>query len=58
MAKKERTAEVEEVKHSLNECKSRVKQLNKQVRKYVAYLKKAEQIDLEEEYESHIPRID
>ena len=57
MTKEERAAEVEEVKHSLNECKSRVKQLNKQERSYITYIKKAEQIDLEEENENHIPRI-
>lgn len=37
--------------HSLNDCKSRTKQLNKQKRKYIAYLKKAEQIMLEENRE-------
>ena len=44
MSKEEREAEIKEVEHSLNECKSRTKQLNKQKRKYIAYLKKAEQI--------------
>lgn len=58
MTKEERVAEVEEVEHSLNDCKSRTKQLNKQKRKYIAYIKKAEQIDLEEENENHVPRLD
>ena len=56
--KEERAAEVKEVEHSLNDCRSRTTQLNKQKRKYIAYLKKAEQIDLEEENENHIPRVD
>lgn len=47
MSKAERE-EVKQVKHSLNECKSRTKQINKQKRKYIAYLKKAEQIKEEE----------
>lgn len=46
------------VEHSLNDCKSRTKQLKKQMRKYIAYLKKAEQCILEEENYNHIPRID
>ena len=58
MSKIERIEEIEQVKHSLNECKSRTKQLKKQMRKYIAYLKKAEQIELEEENYNHIPRID
>lgn len=58
MSKTEREEEVKQVKHSLNDCKSRTKQLNKQKRKYIAYLKKAEQIKLEEENYNHIPRID
>lgn len=53
MTKEERAAEVKEVEHSLNDCKSRTKQLNKQKRKYIAYIKKAEEI--EEENENHIP---
>ena len=58
MTKEEREAEVKEVEHSLNDCKSRTKQLNKQKRKYIAYIKKAQQIDLEEENQKHIPTID
>lgn len=54
MSKTEREEEVKQVKHSLNDCKSRTKQLNKQKRKYIAYLKKAEQIKLEEENYNHI----
>lgn len=57
MTKDEREAEIKEVEYSLNDCKSRTKQLNKQKRKYIAYLKKAEQIMFEEN-EQHIPRID
>jgi len=58
MSNIEREEEIRQVKHSLNDCKSRTKQLNKQKRKYIAYLKKAEQIKLEEENYNHIPRID
>ena len=58
MTKEERAAEVKEVEHSLNDCKSRTTQLNKQKRKYIAYIKKAQQIDMEEENQNHIPRID
>ena len=58
LTKEEREKEVELVKHSLNDCKSRTTQLNKQKRKYIAYIKKAEQIALEEENMNHIPRID
>ena len=47
MSKEEREAEIKEVEHSLNDCKSRTKQLNKQKRKYIAYLKKAEQFETE-----------
>ena len=50
--------ELKQIEHSLNDCKSRTKQLNKQKRKYIAYLKKAEQIKLEKENYNHIPRID
>ena len=57
MTPKEREKEIELVKHSLNDCKSRTKQLNKQKRKYIAYLKKAEKIMMENNTE-HIPRID
>lgn len=55
LTKEEREKEVELVKHSLNDCKSRTTQLNKQKRKYIAYIKKAEQIALEED---HIPGIE
>lgn len=54
----EREEEIKLVEHSLNECKSRVKQLKKQMRKYIAYLKKAEQIEIEEMNDNHIPHID
>lgn len=57
MTSEEREKEIELVKHSLNDCKSRTKQLNKQKRKYIAYLKKAEKIMIENNME-HIPRID
>lgn len=50
--------EVRQIEHSLNDCRSRTKQLNKQKRKYIAYLKKVEQIKLEKENYNHIPRID
>lgn len=58
MSRIQRDEEIEQIQHSLNDCKSRTKQLNKQKRKYIAYLKKAEQIELEEENYNHIPRID
>lgn len=58
LTKEEREKEADLVKHSLNDCKSRTTQLNKQKRKYIAYIKKAEQIALEEENMNHIPRID
>lgn len=52
---REEEEEVRLVQHSLNDCKSRVKDIKKSMRKYIAYLKKAEQINLEEENENHIP---
>lgn len=55
LTKEEREKEVDLVKHSLNDCKSRTTQLNKQKRKYIAYIKKAEQVALEED---HIPGIE
>lgn len=58
MSTAEREEELKQVEHSLNDCKSRTKQLKKQMRKYIAYLKKAEQIKLEEKNYNHIPRID
>lgn len=57
MTDEELESELEEVRHSLNDCKSRTQKLNKQKRKYIAYLKKAEQIMLERN-QNHIPRID
>lgn len=36
--------ELKLVQHSLNDCKSRTKQLRKQMRKYIAYIKKAAKI--------------
>ena len=51
ITREEREEEISLVTHSLNYCKSRTKQLNKQKRKYIAYLKKAEQIMLEENRE-------
>lgn len=54
----ERKEEIELVKHSLNECKSRIKKMKKHMRKYIAYLKKAEQIELEEYNYNYIPHID
>lgn len=49
MTEEEREKEIELVTHSLNDCKSRTKQLNKQKRKYIAYIKKAEQFKAEQE---------
>lgn len=57
MTQQEREEEIKLVTYSLNDCKSRTKQLNKQKRKYIAYIKKAEQIMLEENM-NHIPRTD
>ena len=58
LTKEEREKEVDLVKHSLNDCKSRTTQLNKQKRKYIAYIKKAEQIALEETKINCIPGIE
>lgn len=58
LTKEEREKEVDLVKHSLNDCKSRTTQLNKQKRNILHISKKAEQIALEEENMNHIPRID
>lgn len=58
MSSIERQEELEQIRHSLNDCESRVKNLKKSMRKYIAYLKKAEQIEMEEQNYNHIPRID
>ncbi len=58
MSRIERIEEIEQIKHSLNDCESRVKNIKKSMRKYIAYLKKAEQIEMEEQNYNHIPRID
>ena len=58
MAKIQREEELEQIRHSLNDCKSRVKNIKKSMRKYIAYIKKAEQIELEEANYNHIPKID
>lgn len=50
--------EIKVVRHSLNDCKARTQKLNKQKRKYIAYLKKAEQVKMERENMNHIPIID
>lgn len=58
MSRIEREEEIRQINHSLNDKKARVKALKKQMRKDIAYLKKAEQIELEEANYNHIPRID
>ena len=58
MSKIEMEEEKNQIQHSLNDCKSRTKQLNKQKRKYIAYLKKLEQFEMEEENYNHIPHLD
>lgn len=58
MSNIERQEELNQIKHSLNDCESRVKNLKKSMRKYIAYLKKAEQIEMEEQNYNHIPHID
>lgn len=58
MSDKELEEEENLVRHSLNDCKSRTIQLNKHKRKYIAYLKKIEQVKFERENNQHIPRID
>lgn len=58
MSKIQREEEINQIKHTLEDKKSRIKALKKQMRKDIAYLKKAEQIELEEENYNHIPRID
>lgn len=57
MSKREYEEEINVVKHSLNENKSRIKKLKAQNRKYIAYIKKAEQLRMEQENENHIPSI-
>lgn len=57
LSRTDREEEMDLVKHSLNDCKSRCKQLKKHMRKYIAYLKKAEQINLEEDNDMHIPHL-
>ena len=54
---KEFEEEIRLVQRSLNECKSRTKKIFKQKRKYIAYIKKAEQLRLEETNENHIPNL-
>ena len=58
MSRIEREEELNQIKHSLNDCRTRVNDLKKSMRKYIAYIKKAEQIELEEANYNHIPRID
>lgn len=58
MSEQQRQEEKRQIEHSLNDKKSRVKVLKKHMRKDIAYLKKAEQIELEEQNYNHIPRID
>lgn len=55
MSKEERTQEAELVQASILDIKSRKKVFNKQLRKYIAYLKKVEEINMIEENENHIP---
>ena len=57
MSKIQREEELRQIQHSLNDCKSRVENIKKNMRKYIAYIKKAEQIELEEQNYNHIPRI-
>lgn len=57
MSKIEREEELNQIQHSLNDKKARVQVLKKQMRKDIAYIKKAEQIELEEANYNHIPRI-
>lgn len=45
MNEEEMKKEKELITHSLNECKSRSTILRKQMRKYIAYLKKMEQFE-------------
>ena len=48
MSRLERDEELNQIRRSLNECKSRTNQINKQKRKYIAYVRKAEEIEKEE----------
>ena len=48
MTKEEREETKKQIQHSLNDCLSRSKNDRKPARKFIAYLKKAEQIDAEE----------
>lgn len=58
MSKIERDREKELVQRSINDIESRKKVFNKQLRKYIGYLKKIEQYEFEQENYNHIPRID
>lgn len=58
MSEIERKTEIDLVQRSINDIQSRKKVFNKQLRKYIAYLEKAKQYELEEENQNHIPRID
>lgn len=48
MSNLELQEELKLVQRSLNDCKSRTKQLKKHMRKYIAYLKKAKQLTEQE----------
>lgn len=50
--------EIDLVNRCIRDIESRKKVFNKQLRKYIAYQKKAEQYLLEEQNYNHIPRID
>lgn len=58
MNKEEREEDINLVNRSVADIKSRKKVYNKQLRKYIAYLKKAAEINMLEENENHIPRLD
>lgn len=58
MSKIQREEEIRQIQHSLNDCKSRVENIKKSMRKYIAYIKKAEQIELKEQNYNNSPRID
>lgn len=56
--KEELEKEIDHVQHCLNDIEARKKVFNMQERKYIAYLKKAEQKKFFIENDNHIPRLD
>lgn len=58
MSAKELEEEISMVKRCINDIESRKDVFNKQLRKYIAYLKKAEEYQMLNENEKHYPYLD